>query len=97
MSMRLRMSHSIHCLDLCMLFFYHLFLFLMIFLTFVFSLLSGILHLNKSHIGFTEQENKAISREVLETFYNQDRKEEDIQRAQDAAFLWSSWVQVSHN
>ncbi|KAG0059944.1 hypothetical protein BGZ90_004269, partial [Linnemannia elongata] len=57
------------------------------------ALLSGILHLNKSHIGFTEQENKAISREVLETFYNQDRKEEDIQRAQDATFLWSSWVQ----
>ncbi|KAK3809739.1 MAG: hypothetical protein JOS17DRAFT_780355 [Linnemannia elongata] len=26
-------------------------------------------------------------------FYNQERKDEDIQRTQDAAFLWSNWVQ----
>ncbi|KAF9287533.1 hypothetical protein BGZ68_001689 [Mortierella alpina] len=59
----------------------------------VLSLLSGILHINKSHVGFSEQESKAISREVLGIFYNQETKEGDIQRAQDAALLWSSWVQ----
>ncbi|KAF9956746.1 hypothetical protein BGZ70_009787 [Mortierella alpina] len=60
---------------------------------FIRSLLSGILHINKSHTGFSEQECKAISREVLGTFYDQETKEGDIQRAQDAAFQWSSWVQ----
>ncbi|KAK3810542.1 MAG: hypothetical protein J3R72DRAFT_78610 [Linnemannia gamsii] len=56
-------------------------------------LLSGILHLNKSHIGFTAQESKRISREVLQKFYSPEKEDEDIQRAADAAFLWATWVQ----
>ncbi|KAG0019474.1 hypothetical protein BGZ81_009695 [Podila clonocystis] len=48
-------------------------------------LLSGILHLNKSHIGFTEKEIKTISKEVLENFYSQEMRDEDIQQAEDAS------------
>ncbi|KAF9334853.1 hypothetical protein BGZ91_010696 [Linnemannia elongata] len=54
-------------------------------------LLSGIVHFNKRH-GFSEQEIKTITASVLEMFYSQEMKEEDIQRAQDAVLLWASWV-----
>ncbi|KAK3838885.1 MAG: hypothetical protein J3R72DRAFT_448111 [Linnemannia gamsii] len=57
------------------------------------SLLSGIVHFNKRHVGFSEQEIKSITTSVLEMFYSQEMKEEDIQRAQDAVLLWASWVQ----
>ncbi|KAG0275245.1 hypothetical protein BGZ95_009031 [Linnemannia exigua] len=57
------------------------------------ALLSGILHLNKSHVGFTGQESKKISREVLQKFYTSEKEDEDIRRATDAAFLWATWVQ----
>ncbi|KAG9065427.1 hypothetical protein KI688_002752 [Linnemannia hyalina] len=57
------------------------------------ALLSGILHLNKNHVGFTGQEVKKISREVLQKFYSREKEDEDIQRSQDAALLWTSWVQ----
>ncbi|KAF8922792.1 hypothetical protein BGZ58_003778 [Dissophora ornata] len=57
------------------------------------DLLSGVLHLNKSHIGFTDNEMKTISKEVLEGFYSQEMKDEDIKRAEDASLLWASWVQ----
>ncbi|KAF9561824.1 hypothetical protein EC968_005602 [Mortierella alpina] len=55
------------------------------------ALLSGIVHLNKRHVGFSEQEIKAITASVLEMFYSHEMKEQDIQRAQDAVLLWSSW------
>ena len=58
-------------------------------------MLSGIVHFNKNHVGFSEQEIKTITREVLENFYSQEMKDEDIRRAYDAAVLWASWVQVS--
>lgn len=57
------------------------------------ALLSGIVHFNKRHVGFSEQEIKTITTSVLEMFYSQEMKEEDIQRAQDAVLLWASWVQ----
>ncbi|CAO3563792.1 unnamed protein product [Mortierella alpina] len=57
------------------------------------ALLSGIVHLNKNHVGFSELEIKSITREVLESFYSQEMKDEDIQRAQDATLLWANWVQ----
>ncbi|KAG0333773.1 hypothetical protein BG004_000699 [Podila humilis] len=57
------------------------------------ALLSGIVHLNKRHIGFSEQEIKTITASVLEMFYSQEMKEEGIQRAQEAVLLWASWVQ----
>ncbi|KAG0195486.1 hypothetical protein BGX33_003218, partial [Mortierella sp. NVP41] len=56
-------------------------------------LLSGIVHFNKRHVVFSEQEIKTITASVLEMFYSQEMKEEDIQRAQDAVLLWASWVQ----
>ncbi|KAF9079532.1 hypothetical protein BGX23_003815, partial [Mortierella sp. AD031] len=57
------------------------------------ALLSGIVHFNKRHVVFSEQEIKTITASVLEMFYSQEMKEEDIQRAQDAVLLWASWVQ----
>ncbi|KAF9121531.1 hypothetical protein BGX30_002498 [Mortierella sp. GBA39] len=57
------------------------------------ALLSGIVHFNKRHVGFSEQEIKTITGSVVEMFYSQEMKEEDIQRAQDAVLLWASWVQ----
>ncbi|KAG0220963.1 hypothetical protein BGW41_007391, partial [Actinomortierella wolfii] len=57
------------------------------------ALLSGIVHINKRHIGFSEQELKTITANVLEMFYTQEMKEEDIRRAQDATLLWAIWVQ----
>ncbi|KAF9556769.1 hypothetical protein EC968_007939 [Mortierella alpina] len=43
------------------------------------ALLSGIVHLNKTHIGFSEQEIKAITADVVELFYNQDMRDSDLQ------------------
>ncbi|KAF9951517.1 hypothetical protein BGZ65_005900, partial [Modicella reniformis] len=58
-----------------------------------FALLSGIVHLNKRHVEFSEQEIKTITANILEMFYTQEMMEEDIRRAQDAVFLCASWVQ----
>ncbi|KAF9079770.1 hypothetical protein BGX23_003275 [Mortierella sp. AD031] len=57
------------------------------------ALLSGIVHLNKTHIGFSEQEIKAITADVVELFYSQDMRDNDLQRAKEATLLWTSWVQ----
>ncbi|KAG0196568.1 hypothetical protein BGX28_009988, partial [Mortierella sp. GBA30] len=57
------------------------------------ALLSGIVHLNKTHIGFSEQEIKVITADVVELFYSQDMRDSDLQRAKEATLLWTSWVQ----
>ncbi|KAK5799764.1 hypothetical protein F5H01DRAFT_326536 [Linnemannia elongata] len=57
------------------------------------ALLSGIVHLNKTHIGFSEQEIKAITADVVDLFYSQDMRDSDLQRAKEATHLWTSWVQ----
>ncbi|KAF9919439.1 hypothetical protein FBU30_011029 [Linnemannia zychae] len=58
------------------------------------AMLSGILHLNKNHVGFSEKEIKTITQEVLETLYSQDMKIEDVRRARDANLLWGKWMQA---
>jgi hypothetical protein len=58
-------------------------------------LLSGIVHLNQDHVCFSTKEIENISGEVLQSFYNQDMEDNDIQRAGEAVVLWTSWVQVS--
>ncbi|KAG0221183.1 hypothetical protein BGW41_007135, partial [Actinomortierella wolfii] len=57
------------------------------------ALLSGIVHLNKTHIGFSEQDIKTITADVVELFYSQDMRDND-QRAKEAALLWTNWVQI---
>ncbi|KAG0008758.1 hypothetical protein BGZ80_003082 [Entomortierella chlamydospora] len=57
------------------------------------ALLSGILHLNKTHIGFSAKEIAKIHSDVLRTFYNKEMEDKDIERAQDAAAIWASWMQ----
>ncbi|KAF9950291.1 hypothetical protein BGZ72_008037 [Mortierella alpina] len=49
--------------------------------------------LDHIHIDEIALEIKTITREILESFYNQKMKEENIQRAHDAALLWANWVQ----
>ncbi|GJJ79236.1 hypothetical protein EMPS_11640 [Entomortierella parvispora] len=65
------------------------------------ALLSGILHLDKKHVGFSEQEIKSISNEVVEGFYSKEMREQDIQRAVDASTLWAGWIEkwrlILHN
>ncbi|KAK3808185.1 MAG: hypothetical protein J3R72DRAFT_499332 [Linnemannia gamsii] len=56
------------------------------------ALLSGIVHLNKSHSGFSAKDITKISTEVLVSFYSQDMEDDDMQRAQDATVLWASWL-----
>jgi hypothetical protein len=57
-------------------------------------MLSGIVHLNKKHVGFSENEIKAITTEVLEMFYSQEMMDEDIRRAQDAVSLWRAGCSI---
>ncbi|KAF9984704.1 hypothetical protein BGZ65_012827 [Modicella reniformis] len=40
-------------------------------------MLSGIVHLNKKHVGFSENEIKAITTEVLEMLYSQEMMDSD--------------------
>jgi len=42
-------------------------------------------------------EIKGISNEILEKFYSQEMREDDIQRAEDASSLWAGWIQVCIN
>ncbi|KAG0316768.1 hypothetical protein BGZ99_006703 [Dissophora globulifera] len=58
------------------------------------ALLSGIVHLNKNHVGFSSKDMTKILSEVLHTFYSQKMEDEDMQRAQDAAVLWARWMQI---
>ncbi|KAF9925861.1 hypothetical protein BGZ67_008412 [Mortierella alpina] len=58
------------------------------------ALLSGILHFNQKHVGFSAKEMATISAQVLQKFYSQDMEDRDMQRATDAVVLWSSWVQI---
>ncbi|KAF9536834.1 hypothetical protein EC957_009586 [Mortierella hygrophila] len=51
------------------------------------------IHLNNTHIGFSEQEIKAITADVVDLFYSQDMRDSDLQRAKEATLLWTSWVQ----
>ncbi|KAF8951489.1 hypothetical protein BGZ46_003950, partial [Entomortierella lignicola] len=57
------------------------------------ALLSGIVHLNKNHIGFSQSEMSKISGEVLNMFYSKEMEDADMKRAEDATILWANWVQ----
>ncbi|KAF9190139.1 hypothetical protein BGZ49_003733 [Haplosporangium sp. Z 27] len=52
------------------------------------ALLSGIVHLNKNHIGFSQSEISKISGEVLNMFYSKEMEDADMKRAEDA-----NWAQ----
>ncbi|KAF9139466.1 hypothetical protein BGX20_007659, partial [Mortierella sp. AD010] len=56
-------------------------------------LLSGIVHLNKNHIGFSQSEISKISGDVLNMFYSKEMEDADMKRAEDATILWANWVQ----
>ncbi|KAF9188112.1 hypothetical protein BGZ49_003979 [Haplosporangium sp. Z 27] len=56
------------------------------------ALLSGIVHLDQTHVGFTPMEMSKIMGEVLQTFYTKEMEETDMQRAEDASILWAEWV-----
>ncbi|KAF9176662.1 hypothetical protein BGZ51_009870 [Haplosporangium sp. Z 767] len=58
------------------------------------ALLSGILHFNQKHVGFSAKEIAVISAQVLENFYSQEMEDVDMQRAADAVVQWTSWVQI---
>ncbi|KAF9292518.1 hypothetical protein BGZ88_006324, partial [Linnemannia elongata] len=58
------------------------------------ALLSGIVHINTKHIGFSSRETKEILQQTLENFYSQKMEDNDIQRAQDATELWARWMQL---
>ncbi|KAG9068733.1 hypothetical protein KI688_011016 [Linnemannia hyalina] len=58
------------------------------------ALLSGIVHINKSHSGFSAKDITRILSEILHAFYSQGMEDDDMQRAQDATVLWTSWVQI---
>ncbi|CAO3568614.1 unnamed protein product [Mortierella alpina] len=58
------------------------------------ALLSGILHFNQNHVGFSAREMATISAQVLQTFYSQDMEDKDMQRAAEAVVQWTSWVQI---
>ncbi|KAG0344255.1 hypothetical protein BG004_004612 [Podila humilis] len=57
-------------------------------------LLSGILHFNRNHVGFSAKEIANIGAEVLQSFYSQDMEDKDMQRAAEAVVQWTSWVQI---
>ncbi|KAG0344748.1 hypothetical protein BG004_004200 [Podila humilis] len=52
----------------------------------------GIVHLNKSHIGFSAIDSAQIFSDVLQSFYSQGMEDRDMQRAQDASTLWVGWI-----
>ncbi|KAK5827512.1 hypothetical protein F5H01DRAFT_98059 [Linnemannia elongata] len=58
------------------------------------ALLSGIVHINTKHIGFSSRETKDILQQTLENFYSQKMEDNDIQRAQNATELWARWMQL---
>ncbi|ORZ14943.1 hypothetical protein BCR41DRAFT_80152 [Lobosporangium transversale] len=58
------------------------------------ALLSGVLHLNKAHVGFQANEITVITNDVLHRFYSNQQKEKDVERSIEAAALWGTWVQV---
>lgn len=61
----------------------------------LYRLLSGILHLNRKHIGFSAKEVANVGAEVFLRFYSQDMEDKDMQRAAEAVTQWTNWVQVS--
>ncbi|KAF9421052.1 hypothetical protein BGZ76_004011 [Entomortierella beljakovae] len=67
---------------------------LLFLVTILLSLLSGIVHFNNNHTGFSQPEISKISGEVLSMFYSKDMEDADMKRAVDATNLWANWVQL---
>ncbi|KAG0012135.1 hypothetical protein BGZ80_000184 [Entomortierella chlamydospora] len=57
------------------------------------SLLTGVLHINKTHIGLQEDDIVAIRKDVLARFYTPQMQARDIQRAEHATTFWNSITQ----
>ncbi|KAF9363154.1 hypothetical protein BGX34_004773 [Mortierella sp. NVP85] len=59
------------------------------------ALLSGIVHINDGHFGFSKKDSDSLHNAVMDLFYSEAKSDADMERAQKAQDLWAVWVKMA--